>query len=92
MEMDMLKVGKILQDLKSKVKRFLPLFIVLFLTACSDSCETYQEFLNSGLSTILENDPIYGNCFFCPLFKILTDGGAQAATDSLTVAVTIHGN
>jgi hypothetical protein len=75
----MLKLSKILQNLRSRVKAILPLCFVMFLTACNDSCETYQEFLNKGLSTIKDEDPIYGNCFFCPMFHALTESGAKAA-------------
>lgn len=63
----------ILKKMRGKATRLLPLVCVLLLCGCE--CQTYQYYLDNGLS-------INNKCLLCGLFKILTDSANKAANAS----------
>ena len=63
----------IFEKIRKRKKLFLPLVFVLLFCGCE--CQTYQYYLNKGLSST-------NNCLLCGLFKVLTDSAKTAANTS----------
>lgn len=65
----------IFNNVSGKVKVFLSFALMFLLSSCGE-CETIKGYLNGGTGE---------NCFFCPLFDVLTISGANAADKAWSI-------
>ncbi len=74
-----------MQKIIPGVRKFFPLLLLLFLTACDDVCPTVQDYKNEGISTgggCMNPSATYGCCLLCGLFEIITKAASDAANMS----------
>lgn len=74
----------ILGTLPEMLKKLFSVTLVLFLSACDDTCPTIQDYKNEGISTVCTgcSNAEDGNCLLCSLFRIITDAASAAANMS----------
>lgn len=66
------------------LKKLFSVTLVLFLSACDDTCPTIQDYKNEGISTVCTgcSNAEDGNCLLCSLFRIITKAASAAANMS----------
>ena len=74
----------ILGTLPEMLKKLFSVTLVLFLSACDDTCPTIQDYKNEGISTVCTgcSNAEDGNCLLCSLFRIITKAASAAANMS----------
>lgn len=74
----------ILGTLPEMLKKLFSVTLVLFLSACDDTCPTIQDYKNEGISTVCTgcSNAEDGNCLLCSLFRIITKAARAAANMS----------
>ena len=74
----------ILGTLPEMLKKLFSVTLVLFLSACDDTCPTIQDYKNEGISTVCTgcSNAEDGNCLLCSLFRIITEAASAAANMS----------
>ena len=74
----------ILGTLPEMLKKLFSVTLVLFLSACDDTCPTIQDYKNEGISTVCTgcSNAEDGNCLLCRLFRIITEAASAAANMS----------
>ena len=77
----MAKLWNIFKQLKTNIKSFAVLMLVLPLCACEDICPTIQDYLNEGIGS---NDD-GSDCLLCPIFDVLIQISKETATKAWDV-------